>query len=350
MVVHVLPLDMARGAQVFARGLCDELGPEHRVLTLFAGEPAVLRPDVKLGVPPGRLRKADPRALLRLRRALRRLRPSAVVAHGGEALRYAALARPRGTPLVYLKIGLTKGLLRGRARLALLRAVARRADAVVGVSDEMVEEARELLGVPALLIPNGRDHESYIPGPGSDPPRAAFVGELNAAKRPDLFCDVIREVRGRGTSLDAVVVGDGPLRPRLEGVEVLGRRDDVPALLAGSDLLVFTGSGVEGMPGVLIEAGLCGLPAVTTDVPGARSVMADGVTGFVAADRPGLVEHVDRLARDADLRRRMGAAARERCLERFTMEASARQWQALLEALPRGASPERAVREALGVQ
>jgi glycosyltransferase involved in cell wall biosynthesis len=218
------------------------------------------------------------------------------------------------------------------------------------VSEEMVEEARELLGVPALLIPNGRDHEQYVPGPGADPPRAVFVGELNPAKRPELFCDVVREVRGHGTQLDAIVVGDGPLRPRLRGVELLGRRDDVPDVLAGSDLLVFTGKGIEGMPGVLIEAGLCGLPVVTTDVPGARSVVEDGVTGFVVADPVELVEHVDRLARDAELRRRMGAAGRERCLERFTVEASARRWRALLDALPGGTPPERAVHEALGVQ
>jgi glycosyltransferase involved in cell wall biosynthesis len=270
-----------------------------------------------------------------------------VVAHGGEALQYAALARPRGTALVYLKIGLTRGLLRGRARLTFLRAIARRADAVVGVSEEMVEEARELLGVPALLIPNGRDHETYVPGPGSDPPRAAFVGELNEAKRPDLFCAVVRQV---DAPLEGVVVGDGPLRDRLEGVDLLGRREDVPDVLAGCDLFVFTGKGVEGMPGVLIEAGLCGLPTVTTDVPGARSVVEDGVTGFVSADWTGLVQHVERLARDPELRRRMGAAARQRCLERFTMQASARQWRALLEALPRGTPPERAIHEALGVQ
>jgi glycosyltransferase involved in cell wall biosynthesis len=248
-----------------------------------------------------------------------------------------------------VKIGLTAGLLRGRLRLAVLRRLAARADAVVGVSEEMAAEARDLLRVPAgrtVVIPNGRDAESYVPGPASDPPRLIFVGELNAAKRPDLFCQVVREVRDRGVSVEALVVGDGPLFGQLpsEEVELVGRRDDVPALLAGSDVLVFPGSRVEGMPGVLIEAGLCGLPVVTTDVPGARAVVEDGVTGHVVAPDE-LADRVELLVRDPALRERMGEAARARCLDRFTIEASARRWRQLL-----GAAPEGAIDEALGVQ
>src|SRR4051812_26923148 len=101
MVVHVLPLDLPRGAQAYARALCDALGGDHVAMTLFESRSAALRAELELRVPPGRLRRAgyDPRAALRLRRELRRRRPSAVVAHGGEALKYAAPARPRGTVL-----------------------------------------------------------------------------------------------------------------------------------------------------------------------------------------------------------------------------------------------------------
>jgi glycosyltransferase involved in cell wall biosynthesis len=369
MIVHVLPLDLPRGAQSFARALCDELGPDHKVLTLFDSDPAVLRADLALEVPDGRLRRAgfDPRAALRLRRALRRQRPRLVVAHGGEALKYTARARPAGTPLVYLKIGLTGPLLRGRVQLALLRAAARRAEAVVCVSQEMAEEARELLRLPAsrvACIPNARDPRAYRPGPprpAEAVPKLAWVGQLNRAKRPEAFCAAVHALRDRGRSLEAVMVGDGPLLDSLRasagsaGVELLGRQDDVPAILAGSDLLVFSGGETEGMPGVLIEAGMCGIPAVTTEVPGARAVVEDGVTGFVVGigEAPALAERVDRLLGDIALRRRMGAAARERCERRFSITASASGWQELIDSLgerARGTAPEGAIDEALGVE
>jgi glycosyltransferase involved in cell wall biosynthesis len=369
MIAHVLPLDLPRGAQRFARALCDELGPDHEVLTLFDSAPAGLRADLALEVPDGRLRQAgfDPRAAVRLRRALRRQRPRLVVAHGGEALKYAARARPAGTPLVYLKIGLTRPLLRGRLQLALLRAAARRADTVVCVSQEMAEEAKELLRLPAsrvTCIPNGRDPEAYRPGPPRPPeamPKLAWVGQLNRAKRPEAFCAAVRALRDRGRSLEAVMVGDGPLLDSLRpaagsaGVELLGRRDDVPEILAASDLLVFTGGKTEGMPGVLIEAGMCGIPAVTTEVPGARAVVEDSVTGFVVGidEATPLAERVDRLLGDAALRQRMGAAARERCLQRFSIAASARRWQELIDSLGKragSAAPEGAIDEPLGVE
>jgi glycosyltransferase involved in cell wall biosynthesis len=107
------------------------------------------------------------------------------------------------------------------------------------------------------------------------------------------------------------------------------------------------------MPGVLIEAGLCGLPAVTTAVPGAATVVEDGVTGFVVDvdDRDALIERAGRLAADADLRARMGSAARARCVQRFSIQTSARRWQALFDRVlraPGDTSPGTARRSAGG--
>ena len=119
---------------------------------------------------------------------------------------------------------------------------------------------------------------------------------------------------------------------------MLGRRDDVATLLAGSDIFVFTSLPPgEGMPGVLIEAGLSGLATVSTRVPGARDVIEDGVTGLLVDidDKTGLIAAVDRLVGDAALRQSMGHQARQRCLERFTLETSARQWRELFGRLSR---------------
>lgn len=357
VVAHVLPADLARGAQVFAAALCDELDGgrhHHRVVTLFASPPAVLRPDVALDVDGGwwRGHGLHPAAVLALRRALRRLSPGVVVAHGSEALQYVAVSARPTTPVVYKKTGMASpGATRPPLR-ELYRLLARRAAVTVVVSEETQREAVELLGLPVsrvVLAPNGRDPQRYQPAPGGPvrvPPRLAFVGRLTATKGPERFLDVIEGLRERQIEVHGVVVGDGPLAARVTaragplGVEVLGRRDDVAEVLRDADLLVFPGDPEgEGMPGVLIEAGLVGLPVVSTAVSGATTVVDHGVTGLVVppGDPGALVAAVAELVADPARRAQMGAAGRRRCLERFTLTASAARWGEVIDDLLAGA-------------
>lgn len=99
-------------------------------------------------------------------------------------------------------------------------------------------------------------------------------------------------------------------------VEFLGHVEDMPALLAGIDVVVLP-SRAEGAPRSLIEAAACGIPAVTTDVPGCREVVLDGRNGFVVPlhDVDALTGAVLRLARDSELRQRMGEAGRQLVLD-----------------------------------
>jgi glycosyltransferase involved in cell wall biosynthesis len=324
----------------------------HLVLTMFRAEPVFLRPDVELDVPQGLFRRLglDPRVIVRLRREIRRLAPEVVVAHGGESAKYAAMAAPKGVPIVYLKIGTAHTSLSRRARKGLHGYYTQRADIIAAVSTDVAEEAHNVYHVPEdrlVVLPNARDPETFKPRQNDTErlPRLIFVGHLDPGKRPDWFVDVVGALKERGREFEAVIVGDGPLqesvrrRAASEGVEMLGRRDDVPELLAGSDIFVFTSLPPgEGMPGVLIEAGLTGLATVSTRVPGARDVIEDGVTGLLVdiEDMPAMVDAVDRLVLDAPLRRSMGERARASCLERFTLEASAEQWRDLFRRLAPG--------------
>ncbi len=346
LIIHVLPADLARGAQVFARALREILDGEpdtHRTLSLFASDATHLRPDVALGVPDGRARRKgfDPRAGIALRKALRTMAPDVVVAHGGEALKYAALARPKQAALVYKKTGSSLESLGGPVRHALYRRLAARVDLTAAVAQEAVDEAQQLLGLPpqrVMLAPNGRDPTQFRPHQAGrhGAPRFLWIGRLTSGKRPEWFLNAITRVRDRGVDLEGVVVGDGPLASVLApvaanaGVEILGRREDVPELLEGADGLVFTGAAEgEGMPGVLIEAGLAGVPVVTTAVSGAATVVVHGGTGLIVPvdDLDAVVEAVHHLAVDSTAREGMGTAARQRCLEHFTLAASARRWQ-----------------------
>jgi len=353
-VLHVLPSDAARGAQVFARDLCtalDRPGEQHLLLTIFDAGRAVLEPDVRLEVPLGRLRAAggDPRALLRLRSALRELAPDAVVAHGGEPLKYLAPLADGRFALVYYAIGTVTAAARSGRRADLYRWLLGRCDAVVGVSAETLEEATAVFGARPdreVLLPNGRDPSLFHPaareGDGDEAPvTLAFVGHLTATKRPQWFLDLVGRLRAGARDVRGVLIGDGPLEGALRaaapsGVELLGRRADVPDLLRAADVLIFPSEPEsEGMPGVLIEAGLTGLPVVATRVAGAATVVAHGRTGFVVPhdDFEALVAHTTRLADDRQLRREMGAAAREHCLAHFSQDTVLDGWRTLLSSL-----------------
>jgi glycosyltransferase involved in cell wall biosynthesis len=137
------------------------------------------------------------------------------------------------------------------------------------------------------------------------------------------------------------LVGDGPLAARLaadaahHGVEFLGSRSDAPELIRQSDVLLFTSRPAgEGMPGVLIEAGLSGVPVVSTSVPGAATVLVDGRTGLIVEDTvDALAEAVGRLLDDPARRAAMGSAARSRCESEFTLEVMAQRWRSILQSL-----------------
>lgn len=350
IVLHILPYDLARGAQRYARTLVDALaaeGESHRILTLFRADAALLRPDVELDVPRGLLRRLgfDPRAVWRLRGEVKDMAPAVVVAHGGESAKYAAIALPRDLPLVYLKIGTAHQALQRKASRSLHGFYTRRANVVAAVSTDVAEEANRLYDVPRdrlVVIPNARDPVDFPPHVGGKGgrPRLIFVGHLDSGKRPDWFIDLVSTLRDEGLDFGAAMVGDGPLEQSLgphadeAGVEMLGRRSDVPQLLSESDIFVFTSLPPgEGMPGVLIEAGLAGLATVATRVPGARDVISDGVTGLLVniEDKPGLIDGVRRLVSDRALREGMGQKARTRCMDMFTLQASVEHWRELLE-------------------
>jgi len=350
LVVHVIPSPRGRGAQRAARILVDQLDEpgavRHQLLGLFDGPPEV-EIDVALGHPGG-TRTAegfDPRLALRLRKVLARLDPAAVVAHGGDAMKYALPAVfGTGRPLVYCVIGTYAGPPARLHEWAWRRMMAR-ADLVVAVGDEVLDECTGRFRVApqrAVAIPNGRDPSKYRPRSG--PPESTdatliFVGALTPQKQPDRFVDVVGRLRAEGRAVHAMIVGDGPLAGKLgplaaaQGVELLGPRRDVAELLRQADVFVFPSrpSG-EGMAGVLIEAGLSGLPVVSTPVPGAATVLRDGRTGVIVDDSVAtLTAAIGRLLDDPDRRAAMGRSARSRCESVFSLDLMAQRWRAALE-------------------
>jgi glycosyltransferase involved in cell wall biosynthesis len=104
-------------------------------------------------------------------------------------------------------------------------------------------------------------------------------------------------------------------------VEYWGRREDIADVLRTAAISCLPTHLPEGVPKSLIESAACGLPIVTTDVPGCRELVADGVNGFVVAlhDVEALVTALRTLLNDPTLRLRMGKAGRARVLEEYSL-------------------------------
>lgn len=105
------------------------------------------------------------------------------------------------------------------------------------------------------------------------------------------------------------------------GVEWWGRRDNMPAVFHTAHIACLP-SYREGLPKVLLEAAGCGLPIVTTDVPGCREIVRDGDNGFLVPvrDAQALAVALRSLIDDVALRAKMGQRAREIVLEEFSQE------------------------------
>jgi hypothetical protein len=274
--------------------------------------------------------------------------PEVVVAHGSEPLKYLVTAMiGRRRPMVYYAIGTYSGSNSGAQR-RLWSYLMAHADAIAAEGQEVRDECVTLFGIAShrvTVTPNGRDPDEFRPrdeGVPSEPPRLTFVGALTEGKGPDRFIDVVAGLRAGGVEFRATLIGDGPLREAVAGpaaanhVEMLGSRPDVAEQLRQSDVMVFPSRPAgEGMPGVLIEAGLTGIPVVATAVPGARSVIEDGVTGFIVPvdDIQTMVTATSRLLQDPVLRSSVGRAARARCEDDFSLAVVGRRWMTILQPL-----------------
>ena len=345
-VLSVITSTDRRGAETFAVGLGAALearGRSVRTVALAAGTS-----DGPLPVPTLGPSTLAARTLRSLRQASRDA--AVVVAHGSRALPACALATAgRRQPLVYRNIGDPRYWAGGPARRLRVSLFLRRAAAVVVLDAASADAIMERHGIPAArlcVIPTGVPAEQFPMvdeqrrgaarrrlGYDDDDRVVAYIGALSGEK--DVGAAVLAVAALPGVRL--AIAGDGPQRGAVVAaasglapgrVDFLGPVADPALTLAAADVLVLP-SRTEGIPAVLIEAGLSGLPVVATDVGGVREVVVPEETGLLVA--PG-----DGAALTGALRRAlanghgMGAAARERCLARFDMPAIAARWDDLL--------------------
>jgi glycosyltransferase involved in cell wall biosynthesis len=169
------------------------------------------------------------------------------------------------------------------------------------------------------------------PDPSSPPAptRLCAVGRLIPIKGFDLLLRAFAAARAEVPALTLELAGAGPLEAELraaapEGVTFLGRVAPVAEVYERNAVVVIPSRG-EGFGMVALEAAERGRAAIVSDVGGLPEIVADGETGIVvpSEDVAALTRAIVALARDPELVRRYGEAARRRALAQFSAEAAA---------------------------
>jgi glycosyltransferase involved in cell wall biosynthesis len=288
--------------------------------------PIAMHGDLDLGLAP------------RIVHAIRAARPDVVHVHSrrGAELFGGIAAALAGVPAVLTR----------RVEAAEPRWLARRKyglySAVVALSGA-IERELAAAGVPGsrvLRIPSAVDTARLRPDPGvrgrvlaelglpRDAVVVGVVAQLIERKGHRLLLDALPALVRAEPRVRVLCFGQGPLQKPLadeierrglaDVVTLAGFRSDLAALMPGFDLLVHPAAR-EGLGLALVEAAACAVPAVACAAGGVPDVVDDGVTGVLvpAADVAALGDAMARLAADASLRARLGAAARARAERRF---------------------------------
>jgi glycosyltransferase involved in cell wall biosynthesis len=284
-------------------------------------------------------------ALLRLARVLRRVEPDLLHSIAQKPVLYGSLAaRILGTRAVVAALpglGWLFSSNAGRARLGRqlvmlgYRWLLRRPNVRALVQNRTDRAELKRVGkLDAVLIPgSGVDLERFVPRPPTPGPVTILLASrLLWDKGIGELVEAARLLHGRGAPCRCVLVGapdeGNPASVTLEKldawnaegvIEWWGYRADMADVLGQAHIACLPSYYREGIPKFLLEAAACGLPIVTTDMPGCRETVEPGVNGLLVPPRDptALADALQRLVLNADLRSRFGANSRTAAESKF---------------------------------
>ncbi len=305
----------------------------------------------------------DFRGVRRLVKALRELGPGVVHGYLLRGNFYAAVAgRSAKVPVVVTsKRGLHKPA--GVAERFAVRTSGRLSDTVTGNSQQVLDFTREVEGVqsaPLVMIPSGIDTDRFAPSPVLVAARQKLREGLGIADAPvvgtaitfrprkgfRMLFEAMAEIRREHPGARLLIAGESemPADPATlakslgleDAIHLLGRRSDMPEVLAAFDVFVLP-SESEGMSNAILEAMALELPVVVTNVGGAPEVIREGETGFLVdyPDSATLASRVSALLADRAVGERVGRAARERVVAAYSAASMVRQIEDLYAKLLR---------------
>jgi glycosyltransferase involved in cell wall biosynthesis len=199
--------------------------------------------------------------------------------------------------------------------------------------EELLAKAGVLQSLIRMVQGAGVDTDKFFPTPEiKDPVCVVLAARLLWDKGVGEFVDAARDLKQKVSNVRFVLVGnpdiDNPasiLEDTIRAwekeniVEWWGYKKEMVPIFHSTHIACLP-SYREGLPKVLIEAASCGLPIVSTDVPGCREIVRDGYNGILVpkSDSLSLSNALLRLIEDPDLRAKMGKRSRELVLDKFS--------------------------------
>ncbi|WP_167473746.1 glycosyltransferase [Nocardia arthritidis] len=277
----------------------------------------------------------------RTRVVLDRLYPDVLECSDKLSVRWLApWARRTGVPLVLFSHERIDAILRSRVPRGFPLAAAAdlanrrlcvRAEKVVVTSNFATAEFDRIGATNVRRIPLGVDLTTFRPtesDSAADVVRLVLVSRLSREKRAERAIEAVRELRAAGIHCRLTVIGDGPLRPRMErlaaGLPVdfrghLTDRATMAALVADADIAVFP-SPAETFGLAVLEALACGTPVVVPEAGAAGELVGAPGSGVVSDGSPrGLAAGVRELLEVPAPQRRIAART---AAERFPWSAT----------------------------
>jgi len=295
--------------------------------------------------------------------AVRRIAPNVVHAHSGTWYKTARASQLAGVPVVYTEHG--RHFPDPWRNRFLDRRAARITDRVVAVSRALGDYLVAHLGVAPEkieVVPNGIDVRQLdarlaavgLPARGDDRIVFGTVGRIERVKGYDVLLAALAQWPADAPRATMLIAGDGSERSTLEAlarrldlgdrVRFVGWVEEPERFYQLLDGFVLS-SRSEGTSISLLEAMAAGRPPIATDVGGNGDVLGDELREWLV--RPGdpaaLAAKMVAMARSAELRRRLGAAARARILARYDLSRTAERYAEVYYSVAQRARPAGAV-------
>ncbi len=354
-----------RGAEVFAANLSDELiklGHEILFVGLYKNDINIL--EVPGAVNIDLVKKKEGsfsiQVVQELRKTILETKPDVIQCNGSDTLKYMVAVSfliPK-IPVLYRNISMISEWVSKGVKRQLYKKVFSRISHVSSVGEEAIEDfirtfnyPREQTSVIRRGIPlkevdvNFHSEKLRIElGLESTDKIVMHIGNFSPEKNHEFLLDVFEEIKEHRPGIKLVCVGNGILfetikneiqRRNLQStIYLLGFRKDIPEVLAASDCFVLA-SKVEGVPGVILEAGTQKKPSIATNVGGVSEVLIEGQTGFLIEgfDKKVFKEKLLEVLLNEDLRLKLGENAYNLVLNEFNPLKNAQKFEELYRRL-----------------
>ena len=238
-----------------------------------------------------------------------------------------------------------------RGNLARKRRLLARVDTLIAVSSVIAQDLRdrapELAHTRMTVIPNPVDLAAVRATAAAthvEVPQGPFAISARKLEHTLGIAFLVPALQRARLSMPVLIVGDGSMRERLVAdvaqagldVRLAGwrSRDETLAMMARAAFVVFPSLGPESLSRVLLESGALGVPAAAMDTGGTRDIVMHEATGLLSPDAATFAEHVSRMAHDAALRQRLGAAVQAHVEATFEAAGVAERVEAVYRSLP----------------